>query len=146
MSQIDWKAVAIKELRTYKEVCLSLQSLPDLIERQKMIVGRIRTNNPAKVYKKIPADNDTQLSAIVYRDELEHRLKEAKKTVAAINMALSAMTEEEYLLLDTFFIHPRKNGADMLCEKLCIERSAVYERRNKALEKFTRSLYGCVTE
>ena len=144
MSQIEWKSVAIKELRTYGEVCLSLQTLPDLIERQKLIVGRIRTNNPSKVSRKNPGDNDTQLSAIVYRDELEQRLKEVKKTVAAIDKALSAMTEEEYMLLDILFIHPRKNGVDMLCEKLCIERTAVYERRNKALEKFTRSLYGCV--
>lgn len=146
MSQIEWKSVAIKELRTYGEVCLSLQTLPDLIERQKLIVGRIRTNNPSKVSRKTPGDNDTQLSAIVYRDELEQRLKEAKKTVAAIDKALSSMTEEEYMLLDTLFIHPRKNGVDMLCEKLCVERTAVYERRNKALEKFTRSLYGCVAE
>ena len=146
MSQIEWKSIAIKELRTYGEVCLSLQTLPDLIERQKLIVGRIRTSNPAKVSRKAQSNNDTQLSAIVYRDELEQRLKEVKKTVAAIDKALSAMTEEEYMLLDILFIHPRKNGVDMLCEKLCIERTAVYERRNKALEKFTRSLYGCVAE
>ena len=143
MSQIEWKEVAKKELRTYEEACLSLQSLPDLIERQKMIVSRIRTNNPSKVSRKTTGDNDTQLSAIVYRDELEQRLKEAKKTVAAIEKALSAMNEEEYELLDTLFIRPRKNGVDMLCEKFGIERTAVYERRNKALEKFTRSLYGC---
>lgn len=143
MSQIEWKEVAKKELRTYEEACLSLQSLPDLIERQKMIVSRIRTNNPSKVSRKTTGYNDTQLSAIVYRDELEQRLKEAKKTVAAIEKALSAMNEEEYELLDTLFIHPRKNGVDMLCEKFGIERTAVYERRNKALEKFTRSLYGC---
>ena len=146
MSQIDWKAVAIKELRTYGEVCTSIQALPDLIERQKLIVGRIRTSNPAKVSRKTQGDNDTQLSAIVYRDELEHRLREAKKTVAAIEKALSVMDEEEYQLLDILFIHPRKNGVDMLCEKLCVERTAVYERRSKALEKFTRSLYGCVAE
>ena len=125
---------------------LSLQNLPDLIERQKLIVSRISANNPSKVSRKNPGDSDTKLSAIVYRDELEHRLKEVKKSVAAIDRALSSMNEEEYLLLDTLFIHPRKNGVDMLCEKLCVERTAVYERRNKALEKFTRSLYGCVAE
>ena len=143
MSQIDWKKVAEKELRTYNEVCLALQSLPDLIERQKLISGRIRTNNPSKVSRRRVVDNDAQLSAIVYRDELEQRLKEVKKTVDAIDRALAAMSEEEYLVLDVFYINPRKNGSDLLCEKLNVERTAVYERRIKALRKFTRILYGC---
>lgn len=146
MSQIEWKSVAIKELRTYAAVCLSLETLPELIERQKVAINRIRTSDPSKVSGVGGGDNDALLSAIVYRDELELRLKEAKKTVSAIDRALNALADEEYTLLDTLFIHPRKNGVDMLCEKLCIERTAVYERRNKALEKFTRSLYGCVAE
>lgn len=146
MSQIEWKEVAIKELRTYAAVALSLETLPELIERQNVAINRIRTSDPSKVSGVGGGDNDALLSAIVYRDELELRLKEAKKTVNAIDTALDSLNNEEYTILDILFIHPRKNGVDMLCEKLCVEKTAVYERRNKALEKFTRSLYGCVAK
>ena len=146
MSQIEWKEVAIKELRTYAAVALSLETLPELIERQNVAINRIRTSDPSKVSGVGGGDNDALLSAIVYRDELELRLKEAKNTVNAIDTALDSLNNEEYTILDILFIHPRKNGVDMLCEKLCVEKTAVYERRNKALEKFTRSLYGCVAK
>ena len=143
MSQIEWKSVAIKELRTFAAVCLSLETLPILIERQKAAISRIRTSDPSKISGVGGGSNDALLSAIVYRDELEQRLKEARKTVAAIEKALSALSQEEFEILDILFIHPRKNGPDELCEILCVEKTGVYERRNKALEKFTRSLYGC---
>lgn len=141
-----WKTVAIEELRAYESVSASLDVLPELIERQEIAIKRIRTSDPGKVVGTGGGNNDELLSAIVYRDELKLRLKEATKTVAAIDKALSTTTREEYMILDTLFIHPRKNGVDTLCETLCVERTAVYERRNKALEKFTRSLYGCVAE
>lgn len=142
MSQIEWKSVAIKELRTYAAVCLSLETLPELIERQKVAINRIRTSDPSKVSGVGGGDNDALLSAIVYRDELELRLKEAKKTISAIDKALGALSQAEFEILDILLIHPRKNGLDKLCESLCVEKTVVYERRNKALEKFTLSLYG----
>lgn len=142
MSQIEWKSVAIKELRTYAAVCLSLETLPELIERQKVAINRIRTSDPSKVSGVGGGDNDALLSAIVYRDELELRLKEAKKTISAIDKALGALSQTEFEILDILLIHPRKNGLDKLCESLCVEKTVVYERRNKALEKFTLSLYG----
>jgi len=143
MSQIEWKSVSIKELSTYAAVRLSLEIIPELIVRQNMAINRIRTSDPSKVSGVGGGNNDALLSAIVYRDELEMRLKEARKTVGAIDKALGAVTDEEYMLLDILFIHPRKKGVDLICEELCIERSAVYERRNKALEKFATAMYGC---
>lgn len=138
-----WKTVAIDELRRLESVKNSLEILPELIERQEIAIKRIRTSDPGKVVGTGGSNRDELISAIVYRDELKLRLKENRKTVDAIEKSLSTLANDEYLILDMLFIHPRKNGVDMICGELCIERSAVYERRNKALEKFTTTLYGC---
>ena len=138
-----WKTVAIDELKRLEAVRNSLEVLPELIERQEIAIKRIRTSDPSKVVGTGCGNRDELLSAIVYRDELKLRLKENRKSVDAIDKSLDTLANDEYLILDICYIHPRKNGIDMLCEELCIERSAVYERRNKALEKFTTTLYGC---
>lgn len=138
-----WKTVAIDELRRLESVRNSLEILPELIERQEIAIKRIRTSDPGKVVGTGGGNRDELISAIVYRDELKLRLKENRKSVDAIEKSLESLANDEYLILDVCYIHPRKNGVDTLCEKLCIERSAVYERRNKALEKFTTTLYGC---
>lgn len=143
VGNMNWKTVAIEELRNYEAVRTSLGALPELIERQETAIRRIRTSDPEKVVGTGGGNNDALLSAIVYRDELKLRLKEARKTVAAIERSLGSLTDDEYLILERIFIHPRKNAIDTICEELCIERSAAYDRRNKALEKFTTTLYGC---
>lgn len=138
-----WKTVATDELRNYEAMRASLESLPNLIERQETAITRIRTSDPGKVVGPGGGSNDSLLSAIVYRDELKLRLQEAKKTVAAIERSLKSLTDDDALVLDMLFIHPRKNAIDAVCEALCIEKTTAYERRNKALERFICALYGC---
>jgi hypothetical protein len=138
-----WKSVAIEELRNLESVRNSLDVLPQLIERQEAAIKRIRTSDPGTVVGVGGGNNDALLSAIVYRDELRIRLKEARKTVAAIEKALRVLSENESFILDILFIRPRRNGIDVICEELCVEKSEAYNQRNEALEKFTRNLYGC---
>ena len=55
--------------------------------------------------------------------------------VEKIENALAALTEEEYNILATLYLHPKRNNVDVLCEKLEVERTTVYRRRDKALKK-----------
>ena len=85
------------------------------------------------------------LSNIVLRDELKRRLKEARLWTAQVDKALAVLGEEEKLVLDRFYIQRAKGAVEALCESLSLEKSAVYDRRDKALRHFTLALYG-VTE
>lgn len=85
------------------------------------------------------------LSNIVHRDELKRRLKEAKLWVSVVDRALEVLDDEERLVLDRFYIHRAKGAAAELCDRLNLEKSSVYDRRDKALRHFTLALYG-VTE
>ena len=88
---------------------------------------------------------DSMLSNIVHRDELKRRLKEAKLWVSVVDRALEVLDDEEWLVLDRFYIHRTKGAVSELCDRLNLEKSAVYDRRDKALRHFTLALYG-VTE
>lgn len=85
------------------------------------------------------------LSNIVHRDELKRRLKEANLWVAQVDKALAVLDDEERLVLDKFYIHRAKGNVGELCERLNLEKTAVYDRRDKALRRVTIALYG-VTE
>ena len=82
------------------------------------------------------------VSSLNRQEELEQRLAATKVYVAGVEEALSALNEEEKLILDRFYIHPIRGCAGSLCEELCMERSNVYRRKDQALRHFTMALYG----
>ena len=88
---------------------------------------------------------EAMVGNIARRDELKRRLKEARLWVAQVDKALAVLDDEERLVLDRFYIHRAKGAVEALCECLNLEKSAVYDRRDKALRHFTLALYG-VTE
>ena len=59
--------------------------------------------------------------------------------------ALAVLDDEERLILDKFYIHRAKGNVGDLCERLNVEQSTVYRKRDNALRRFTIALYG-VTE
>jgi len=77
------------------------------------------------------------------RDEVVKRLRQLPKLrlqVERLESALDALTEEESIIVATLFLYPRKNNVELLCEKLEVERTTVYRRRNKALKKLAELL------
>lgn len=82
------------------------------------------------------------LSNIVHRDELKRRLKEARLWVSMVDKALAVLDDEERLVLDRFYTHPAKGNVGELCERLHVEQSTVYRKRDNALRRFTIALYG----
>ena len=72
------------------------------------------------------------------RDEIIARLRQLEKMrlqVEAMDRALEQLNEEECNIIATLYLHPKRNNIEYLCEKLEIERTTVYRRRNKALKK-----------
>ena len=72
------------------------------------------------------------------RDEIIARLRQLEKMrlqVEAMDRALAQLTREECNIIATLFLHPQRNNIDYLCEKLEVERTTVYRRRDKALKK-----------
>ena len=57
---------------------------------------------------------------------------------------LGFLTEYEKDIINGFFVTETKYAADKLMEKFYKERTMIYNDRSKALEKFTRAIYGMI--
>lgn len=144
---MNWKREAIDKLKNYEAHKQALECLPKEIRRLESAYTGIRsaTTDGTPVSGGGNTREDSMLSNIVHRDELKRRLKEARLWVAQVDKALAVLDDEERLVLDRFYIHRAKGAVEALCESLNLEKSAVYDRRDKALRHFTLALYG-VTE
>lgn len=144
---MNWKFEAIDKLRSYEARKRSIENIPQEIERLKSSFSGIRsaTTDGTPISGGGNTREDVMLSNIVHRDELKRRLKEAKLWVSVVDRALEVLDDEERLVLDRFYIHRSTGAVAELCDVLNLEKSAVYDRRDKALRRFTLALYG-VTE
>lgn len=72
-------------------------------------------------------------------------MEETKIWLRVMNRALSALTEDEFLVLYRMYINRKRNSIDRLCEELGLsDRRSVYKRRDRALRRLTIMLYGVV--
>jgi len=144
---MNWKREAADKLKNYEAHKQALENIPREIKRLESAYTGLRSASTenAPVSGGGGTREDCVLSNIVLRDELKRRLKEARLWTAQVDKALAVLGEEEKLVLDRFYIHRAKGAVEALCESLSLEKSAVYDRRDKALRHFTLALYG-VTE
>ena len=85
------------------------------------------------------------LANIAERDELKHNLEITKREVEQVDAALAELSQEERLVLERFYIHREHGHVDRLCEELNMEKSQVYNIKNRALVKLARMLHGQVS-
>lgn len=144
---MDWRAEAIDKLRGYEARRAALDSLPEELRRLESAYTGIRgaAADGTPVSGGSSNREDAMLSNILHRDELKRRLKEARLWVSQVDRALAVLDGEERLVLELCYIHKVKGSIDDLCFRLSLEKTAVYDRRDKALRRFTIALYG-VTE
>ena len=142
---MDWKVEAIEKLKNYEANRRALDSIPLELERLGAAYTGIRAAKLDGTPTAKGSGNEREeamLSNIVHRDELKRRLKEAQLWVKIVDGGLSILDDEDRLTLDLCFIHKMKGSIDELCERLCVEKSAAYRRRDEALRRFTLALYG----
>ena len=143
---MNWKVEAVEKLRQYEAKKRSLPNIPEEIKRLEADMRGIRsaTADGTPVSGGGSGREDMMLNNIVQREELERSLEQAEMWVELVDAGLEILTEEERLILDRFYINPARGNVDRLCGELGIEQSSVYRRRDKALHRFTLSLYGCL--
>lgn len=143
---MDWKREAENDLRCHEKRRIALQSLADEIRELR---GRIYGSS-APAADAVPVQGGTSTAEgrlIAAIDELE-RKKEAwritRRRVDAVERGLAALDEQQREILEAFFINRVQGGADYLAENLHLERTRVYELRERALRDFTIARYGVV--
>ncbi len=74
--------------------------------------------------------------------ELEDRLRRMAASVRSTELALSFLSEEQYDILDEFFITGTPGYVERLCKKFMCQRSTVYRLKNDALKSFYLYRFG----
>ena len=141
---MDWKQEAADKLMQYEARRQSLENIPAEIRRLELDYTSLRSSTAAAMpsHGNGSRREDAMLTNIVRREELARQLESARAWVALTDGGLSALDEEDKLVLDRFFVHRRKGACEQLCEELDREKAQVYRRRDRALRRFTLALYG----
>lgn len=141
---MNWKHEAIEKLKEYEARVKSVKTIPNEIKRLELDALRIRsaTGDGTPVRGGGSAREDMLLSNIVHREELERALEMARMWVALVDAGLELLAPEERLVLERFYMRPERGNVERLCKELGLEKTAVYDRRDKALRHFVLALYG----
>ena len=82
------------------------------------------------------------INNIAEREKLEQQLHIVSARVKWLERGLNALDDEDRLILEYFFIDRPPDYVDLLCEKLNLEKTGVYQKKNQALRHLVEHLYG----
>ena len=141
---MNWKAEAKEKLRKYDAMRLATINIPQEIERLEIDARSIRSarTDATPVTGGGNRREEAMLNNIIHRQELAWTLEQAHLWLQSTDRALTALTNEEKLILHRLYIYPEKGGLDRLCKELDVESSSIYRRRDRALKHFTLAFYG----
>ena len=142
---MNWKFEAIEKLKEYAARKNAITSIPEEIKRLEDDAQRIRaaSTDATPVQGGGSTREDMLLSNIVHREELQRRLSDAMRWVEIVDGGLAVLSDEDRLVLDRFYMHQMRGNVERLRNELGLEdERSVYKRKDKALRRFTLSLYG----
>lgn len=142
---MDWKREAADMLRNYEVMQISLITLPEELERLDREATALKSsmNGGEPVVGGRGDPDDRIISNMVRREGIKANIELAQIHVRLVDKGLSALDDDERLILDRMFIHRAQGNVDRLCQELDIENPpGVYKRKDKALRRFTLALYG----
>ncbi len=141
---MNWKNEAMDRLRQYDAMCLAAINISQEIKRLEAASTAIRgaRMDGNAVQSSGGRREEAILDNMMSRQELLWRLEQAENWLSCTDRALSALSGEEKLVLQRFYISPEKGSVERLCSELGLESSSIYRKRDKALRHFTVALYG----
>lgn len=85
---------------------------------------------------------DRFINTLANLDDCRFRLSVVERELKKIEKGMSCLDDYECALLDTFYVERLTDAAEELMDKYYRERSTLYRDKNRALDTFTRSIYG----
>ncbi len=136
---MDWKACAVDDLRRYRLLKTSLLNCREKIGAIKETAASGRAAIKSRGARR--TDNRI-IDAIVEIDRLRYNISAIEKLIKCIERGLRALSKEERLLLEKFFMSANPANIQEIKASLGYEMRTIYRLRDKALLKFTLAMYG----
>ena len=141
---MNWKAEAKEKLQRYDAMRLATVNIPEEITRLEIDAKSIRSarTDATPVSGGGSKREEAMLNNIIHRQELAWTLQQAQSWLRSTDRALTALTNEEKLILQRLYMYPQPGALERLCKELDVESSSIYRRRDRALRHFTLAYYG----
>lgn len=86
--------------------------------------------------------DDRLINILADIDDCRFRRSVVERELLKIEKGMGGLSDYQKDLIETFFVESNMGAADDLMERWYKERSTLYRDRTRALEQFTRSIYG----
>ena len=145
---MNLRAQVVERLCNYELMDVAVKNLQEQIRWLKLNqegIHAVRTDRVA-VRNQPGRGEERLLENIEQRQKLEIALENTKRWLQITDRALKALGGEEQMILQKLYIHKSSGALSELCQTLGIEKSSIYRKRDKALEKLALALYGAPPE
>jgi len=143
---LDKQTATVSVLNDFENMTCIISLTPDGIKavEDDMVSPRGSSVDDMPHARNLHSHEDKVLNSINKIDVLKERYKQALEFMNWFKPAWDTLSEEEQIILSEFYlVTGSKTGVvGNLSEKLYIDRSNVYRRKEKALEHLTVLLYG----
>ena len=141
---MNYKKWLIEDLQNLSRQKFAIVQLQEELETVEAEYAAIKATN----YDKMPSGKGTNvqeeklLTAIAKKDELSANLEYTKRHVADMERLLTALPDDERLIIERMVLSNEKYAADMLADELGYERRQIYNKRNQALTHLAQMRHG----
>ena len=141
---MDYIIAAIADLREYKAQLTSIQNLKDAIAECQAGIDQLHSTQ----YDKTPVmggESGYEERILTNMDKIQRlngNLSIARSKAARVDRGMAALDDEERIVLERMYVNSEREATRRLCEDLNCEIAQVYRIRRRALNRFTRAMYG----
>lgn len=141
---MNWENTAKEELRSYAKLRNAQRNLRDRIEmlEARKLAARTSSVSAVPLHGGGNRYEDKLLDTIVQLDGLRAELAATDAMLALIERGLDALTCDERLVLDKFYMNRTARYIDELCDTLAVEQASIYRMVKRALYNYTVAAYG----
>ena len=125
-------------ISAYSAIRLELESLEE--ERYACKTALTNFDNFGKGDRSVYEDR--LINILVNIDDCRFRRNVVERELSKIEKGFGGLSDYQKDLIETFFVENDCGAVDAMMERWFKERSSIYRDRNRALEVFTRSIYG----
>ena len=143
-SFLDKRKATIGAIQAFNSMEFIINNTPDEIQNVRSQMGGATTPK----LDGLPSTHDPRnrenslLKAIDQINVLEERYRQAVEYMDWFKPAWEQLSEEDQLMLEILYMDATENAVDEAMDSFKIERSSVYNKRNRSLNILTNLLYG----
>jgi len=141
---MDYIIAAVADLREYKAQLTSIQNLKDAIAECQAGIDQLHSTQ----YDKTPVmggESGYEERILTNMDKIKRlngNLAIARSKAARVDRGMAALDDEERIVLERMYVNQERDAVRRLCEDLNCEIAQIYRIRRRALNRFTRAMYG----